>query len=47
MAALFADKPFWPLEHCPEVIAQNAVRAANYLVSHLESLPSSILAQRA
>jgi len=22
MAALFADKPVWPLQHCPELIAR-------------------------
>jgi hypothetical protein len=47
MAALFADKPFWPLQHCPEFIVQNAIRAANYFLTHFETFPSSPLAERA
>jgi hypothetical protein len=34
MAALFADEPLWPLPHRPELIAQKAIRATHYLLSH-------------
>src|SRR5437868_9458690 len=36
MAAHVADKPGCPLQHRPELIAQNAVGTANYLPTHFE-----------
>src|SRR6266852_3749788 len=36
MAAHVADKPRRPLQHRSELIAQNAVWTANYLLSHFE-----------
>jgi len=45
MAALLADGPGRPLQHRPEIIAQNAVGAANDVFSHFD--PFRCFAQRA
>ena len=34
MATLLADEPVRLLQHRPELVTQNAIRAANYVIGH-------------